>query len=195
LKEALDISPEVSALARKVLTDVKIEKADSISLMLVEKETKNKGIAELRKIVGYRPKRPLFYAYNELGFLPRWTRDAVRYLCDYVDQLCKHWAYICTQNEASLKGSMGTSLSKIKKNTGEQYSNLISILEGYNNVFYVPAKHDFTLPNGRREHRITSKEVVYAAFITINIAHLIREITKCDLEMECHNGDKAKHTV
>ena len=163
--------------------------------MLVEKETKNKGIAELRKIVGYRPKRPLFYAYNELGFLPRWTRDAVRYLCDYVDQLCKHWAYICTQNEASLKGSMGTSLSKIKKNTGEQYSNLISILEGYNNVFYVPAKHDFTLPNGRREHRITSKEVVYAAFITINIAHLIREITKCDLEMECHNGDKAKHTV
>jgi hypothetical protein len=195
LKEALDISPEVSALARKVLTDVEIEKADSISLMLVEKETKNKGIAELRKIVGYRPKRPLFYAYNELGFLPRWTRDAVRYLCDYVDQLCKHWAYICTQNEASLKGSMGTSLSKIKKNTGEQYSNLISILEGYNNVFYVPAKHDFTLPNGRREHRITSKEVVYAAFITINIAHLIREITKCDLEMECHNGDKAKHTV
>lgn len=195
MKEALDISPEVSALARKVLTDVKIEKADSISLMLVEKETKNKGIAELRKIVGYRPKRPLFYAYNELGFLPRWTRDAVRYLCDYVDQLCKHWAYICTQNEASLKGSMGTSLSKIKKNTGEQYSNLISILEGYNNVFYVPAKHDFTLPNGRREHRITSKEVVYAAFITINIAHLIREITKCDLEMECHNGDKAKHTV
>ena len=195
MKEALDISPEVSALARKVLTDVEIEKADSISLMLVEKETKNKGIAELRKIVGYRPKRPLFYAYNELGFLPRWTRDAVRYLCDYVDQLCKHWAYICTQNEASLKGSMGTSLSKIKKNTGEQYSNLISILEGYNNVFYVPAKHDFTLPNGRREHRITSKEVVYAAFITINIAHLIREITKCDLEMECHNGDKAKHTV
>ena len=79
--------------------------------------------------------------------------------------------------------------------TVEQYSNLINVLEEYNNVFYVPAKHDFNLPKGRREHRITSKEVVYAAFITINIAHLIREITKCDLEMECHNGDKAKHTV
>ena len=62
-------------------------------------------------------------------------------------------------------------------------------------LFYVPAKHDFTLPEGRKEHRITSKEVVYTAFITINIANLVREITKCDPEMECHNGDKAKHTV
>ena len=96
MKEALDISPEVSALARKVLTKAEIEKADSISLMLIGKGTKNKGIAELRKIVVYRPKRPLSYAYYELGFLPRWTRNAVRYLCDYVDQLCKHWAYICT---------------------------------------------------------------------------------------------------
>ena len=88
-----------------------------------------------------------------------------------------------------------TSLSKIKKNTGEQYSDLISILEEYNNVFYVPSKHDFRLPKGRKEHRITSKEVVYSAFITIKVAHQIREITGCDLEMECHNGDQAEHTV
>ena len=195
LKEALDISDEVYALATKVLSDVEIERADDISLMLVKKRTKNKGIRELREKVGYQPKRPLFYASMELEYLPHWTRSAIRYICDYVDQLCKHWAYICTQNETALKGSMGTSLSKIKKNTGEQYSDLISILEEYNNVFYVPSKHDFRLPNGRKEHRITSKEVVYSAFITMNVAHLIREITRCDLEMECHNGDQAEHTV
>ena len=195
MKEALDISPEVSALARKVLTKAEIEKADSISVMLVGKKTKNKGILELRNIVGYRPKRPLYYAYFELTYLPHWTRDAVRYLCDYVDQLCKHWAYICTLNEAALKVSMGKSLAIIKKSTGLQYSNLISILEEFNKVFYVPAKHDFTLPEGRKEHRITSKEVVYTAFITMNIAHHVRMITKCDPEMACHNGEKAKHTV
>ncbi|MCL4480867.1 MAG: hypothetical protein M1113_05225 [Candidatus Thermoplasmatota archaeon] len=195
MKEALEISPKVSALARKVLTDVEIKKADCISLLLVGKRTKNKGIMELKNMIGYQPKRPLYYALFEIDHLPHWTRDAVRYLCDYVDQLCKHWAYICTQNEAALKGSMGTSLSKIKKDTGKQYSNLISILEEYNNVFYVPSKHDFRLPKGRKEHRITSKEVVYSAFITINVAHLIREITGCDLEMECHNGDQAEHTL
>ena len=81
LKEALDISPEVSALARKVLTEAEIEKADNISLMLVEKKTKNKGILELKNIVGYRPKRPIYYANFELNHLPNWTRDAVRYLC------------------------------------------------------------------------------------------------------------------
>ena len=195
MKEALDISPEVSALAGKVLTEVEIEKADNISLMLVGKRTKSKGILELRNIVGYRPIRPLYYAYFELTYLPHWTRDAVRYLCDYVDQLCKHWAYICTLNEAALKVSMGKSLAIIKKSTGEKYSDLINILEEFNKVFYVPAKHDFTLPEGRMEHRITSKEVVYTAFITMNIAHVVREITECEPEMECHNGDKAKHTV
>ena len=49
LKEALDISDEVYALATKVLSDVEIERADDISLMLVKKRTKNKGIRELRE--------------------------------------------------------------------------------------------------------------------------------------------------
>ena len=120
LKEALDISDEVYALATKVLNDVEIEKTNDISLMIVKKRTKNKGISELREKVGSQPKRPLYYACIELEYLPHRTRNAIRYICDYVDQLCKHWAYICTQNEAALKGSMGTSLSKIKKNTGER---------------------------------------------------------------------------
>ena len=94
-----------------------------------------------------------------------------------------------------IKSFNGKIFGNNKKSTGEKYSDLISILEEFNKVFYVPAKHDFTLPEGRREHRIASKEVVYTAFITMNIAHVVREITECEPEMECHNGDKAKHTV
>ena len=104
LIEAHDISDEVYALASKVLNDVEIEKANDISLMIVKKRTNNKGISKLREKAGYQPKRPLFYAYIELEYLPQWTRNAIRYICDYVDQLCKHWTYICTQKEAALKG-------------------------------------------------------------------------------------------
>ena len=195
LKEALDILPEVSALAETTLTITEIEKADSISLMLVRKNTRKNGINELKEIVGVKPCRPIFYAYHELNYLPHWTRNAVKYLCDYVDQLCKHWAYICTQNEKAMSTPMGKSVTIIKKSTGQKYSNLISNLEEYNKVFYVPAKHDFTLPEGRIEHRITSKEVVYTAFITMKIAQSIREITKCNQEMECHKDEEVKHTV
>ncbi len=184
------------SLADSVLKSDEIEKADRLSKMLVEsKANKETAINELRCLIGEEPKRPLFYANYELKFLPHWTRNSVRYLGDYIDQLCKHWAYICTQNEDTLKGSMGKSLTIIKKSTGEQYSNLTSVLEEFNRVFYVPAKHDFTLPEERKEHRITSKEVVYTVFITINIGHRIRDITKCVQNMECHNGNKAKHTV
>ena len=80
LKEALDISDEVYALATKVLSDVEIQRADDISLMLVKKRTKNKGIRELREKVGSQPKRPLFYACMELEYLPHWTRSAIRYI-------------------------------------------------------------------------------------------------------------------
>lgn len=195
MKEALDVLAEVSALAERILTVTEIEKADSISLMLVKKSTRKNGIQELGGIVGIRPKRPIFYAYHALNDLPYWTRDAVKYLCDYVDQLCKHWVYICTQKEKAMSGPMGKSLAIIKRSTGQKYSNLISNLEEYNKVFYVPAKHDFKLPEGRTEHRITSKEVVYTAFITMNIAQSIRDITKCNEEMECHRDDEVKHTI
>lgn len=189
----MDVLAEVSALAERILAVTEIEKTDSISLMLVKKSTRKKGIKELGEIVGIRPKRPIYYAYLALNDLPNRTRDAVKYLGDYIDQLCKHWVYICTQK--AMSGSMGKSLAIIKRSTGQKYSNLISNLEEYNKVFYVPAKHDFTLPEGRTEHRITSKEVVYTAFITMKIAQSIRDITKCNKEMECHRDDEVKHTV
>ena len=67
--------------------------------------------------------------------------------------------------------------------------NLISWLKRYNSFIYRPGKHDFRLPYNRRGHRFTSREVVLTAFVTINLANRIREITKCSPELNCHCGD------
>ncbi len=195
-EEALDILPELFALANKVLSSSEIDKADRLSLMLVGSEAdKEAAIKELKDMVGQDPKRPLYYANHELGFLPRWTRNAVKFLGDYIDQLCKHWAFMCTKNTMVLKYSMGRSLQVIKNKVEDSNSELIDFLTEYNNVFYVPAKHDFTLPMGRKDHRITSKEVVYSAIITMNLSREIKEITKCNSQLTCHNGEMSDHTV
>ena len=188
--------PEVLALAGKVLIPDEINNADRLSSMLVEsKADKETAIKELRGLVGQEPKRPLFYANYELRFLPRWTRNAVRYLGDYIDQLCKHWAFLCTQDEGWLKRSLGQCLHIIKDKCGDDNLELLNLLTEYNGVIYGPAKHDFTLPKGRRDHRLTSKEVVYTAFITMKLSRAIKEITRCNSQLTCHNGTMADHTV
>lgn len=194
--EALLVSDDVLDLAKRVLSSEEIDHANEITLMIVGSEfLRKKGIATLMKILGTKPYRPLIYANNELQYLPHWTRDSVRYVCDYIDQLCKHWAYIYTQRITSLNGSMGSSLKTIRKKESGNNDVLIDILEKFNNVFYVPAKHDFSLPEGRKNHRITVKEVVYTVFISVELAKRIKMITNCSEQMECHNGEMAKHSV
>lgn len=194
--EALLVSDDVLDLAKSILSPEEIDHANEITLMIIgRKSLRNSGILELQKILGVKPYRPLYYAHFELERLPRWTRSSVRYVCDYIDQLCKHWAYIYTQRTSSLNGSMGSSLKTIRKKEGKNHEGLIDILEKFNNVFYVPAKHDFSLPEGRRNHRITVKEVVYTVFISVELARRIKIITNCSEQMECHNGEMAKHSV
>jgi len=95
--EALMASPEIVGLAQQVLTPEEFDRAIRFSVMLVSsKSKKNQAIQELRRMVSPPPKRPLFYAQHELEFLPRWTRDAIRYLGDYIDVLTKHLAYQLT---------------------------------------------------------------------------------------------------
>lgn len=196
LEEALDILPELFALANEVLSSSEIDKSERLSLMLVgSKADKEAAIKELKDMVGKDPKRPLYYANYELDLLPRWTRNAVRYLGDYIDQLCKHWAFLLTENKIWLKRSLGQCLHLIKDKVGDKNVKLLNILTEYNHIIYDTAKHDFNLPQGRKDHRITSKEVVYTAFITKKLSREIKEITKCNSQLTCHNGEMSDHTV
>lgn len=189
-EEALDVSPDIEELANLVLSQKEIDEVDEIALDLVSSK-KRRDYARNRLVVkvGFTPKRPLFYAANEYRFLPNSTRDPIRYMGDYVDLLIKHLAFVLTGSKAIAKSSMGFALKKIENSRKPIDEKLLKILKSYNTTFYRPAKHDFNLPRGRKDHRFTSKEAVYTAYISKKLGTMIVKITKCDRELECHIWD------
>lgn len=186
-EEALDVSQEIEELARLVLSPEEMDEVDEIAHDLISSKKKREyARTKLVVLVGFTPKRPLYYAANEFRFLPNWTRDPIRYMGDYVDILIKHLAFYLTESKMIKNGSMGFAIKKIENSKKSVDDYLLNILKAYNATFYRPAKHDFSLPKGRKDHRFTSKEAVFTAFISKRIGSLITGITKCDLELECH---------
>jgi hypothetical protein len=186
VEEALLASQEVEKLAEDVLSHEEYEHANEIAIMLVSTKPLRKAIAELTELVAPPPKRPLYYAQHELGFLPRWTRDAIRDLGDYIDILVKHLAYQLSKDTRVSKFPMGPSLQLVERWADSLPPRLVEFLKRYNSFLYRPGKHEFKLPGDRHGHRFTSKEVVLTAFITMKLAGMIKETTKCDPEFSCH---------
>jgi hypothetical protein len=174
--EYLECDVEVLSLAKSLLTKEDLEKADDLALRLTTKN-KGKAISELGKIIGITPKseyfaRPLYYLHHELLFLPRWTRDSIRYLGDYIDQLVKATA-VEKIDATCEKYPLGTNIYKLK---GKIDTQLWDALEKYNRILYVVGKHDFN--RGNRRHRFTSKEVVYCGFVTRKLADWLMPLSQ-----------------
>lgn len=167
-KEYLEIQDEIYKLSLDVLSKEELESAEEISIDLISsKKKKENARLRLRKIVGAKPSRPLFYANADLRHLPRYTRNPIRYLGDYIDHLIKFWSSEIN-GEKFLKKSLGVNLTQMK---GKIEESLRINLSRYNNFCYVPAKHDFSRKG--RPHRFTCKEAVYIAFLTISLARKI----------------------
>lgn len=175
--ERLDALPVVYELAEDTLTSSEIDKAEQISIMLVgSRKQRREAILHLMKLVAPPPKRPLYYAQAEMQALPRWTRDAIRYLGDYIDVLVKALAFECTKNNRCKNYSLGRNLRMLKPTKHGIPRELLGNLRKYNSFLYRPGKHDFSVPPGRG-HRFTSKEVVFTAFITMKIADKIKKLS------------------
>src|SRR6266566_2211332 len=157
--EALTSSAEILNLARQVLTEAEFNRAMNLSVMLVSsKSVKRSAIEELTVLVAPPPKRPMSYAQHEIQFLPRWTRDAIRYLGDYVDVVCRHLVDELWKVRSG-NTSFGATI-RILETRRALPDNVLSSLRSYNQFLYRPGKHDFQLPQGRKEHRFTSQETV-----------------------------------
>ena len=126
----------------------------------------------LQKILGYRPKRPIYYVWVEIDRLPHWTRFAIENMGHFVDIMLKCVAAEKLSNSKCLKHSFGSNLNRLKN---EIPDDLFSILEEYNNLIYVPAKHDHIVIN--RDHLFTCKEVVFTIFIALKIKERLIKIS------------------
>jgi hypothetical protein len=81
--EILWALPVVCELAKDTLSISQLQEAERIAFLLAgNKRQKREAIYCLHEIVAPPPKRPLYYAQHELEYLPRWTRNGIRYLGD-----------------------------------------------------------------------------------------------------------------
>jgi hypothetical protein len=176
--EILLALPVIEELAEETLTPLELEEAERISLLFVgSKGQKRVAIYELMKMVEPPPKRPIYYAQMELRCLPTYTRNAIRYLGDYVDLLVKAFAFEITRDKHCKSRSLGVNVKTLSSKKYGVPIELLDKLKKYNSFLYQPGKHDFTLPPGR-SHRFTCKEVVYTAFVTMKLADEIKKLSQ-----------------
>jgi hypothetical protein len=175
--EILWALPVVCDLAKDVLSPSEFEEAEEVAFKFIGNKTrKREAIWQITEMVGSTPKRPLYYAQHELMYLPRWTRDGIRYLGDYIDLLVKAMAFEVTKDERCLRSSLGVNVRRLSASKCGIPSGLIDKLARYNSFLYQPGKHDFHVPRGQ-SHRFTCKEVVLTAFITMKLADEIRKLS------------------
>jgi hypothetical protein len=169
---------EIVQLARDVLAPEQYEEAELIAKQLTgNKKSRESARARLLEIVCPPPKRPIYYAQHEIQFLPRWTRDALRDLGDYVDMMVKSATYERQQDKRIFRVSFGPAINAFNEHWPEQ-GKLTNFLQRYNRFLYRPAKHDFKLPRGRVHHRFTSREVVLSAYVTMKLGEMLAHISK-----------------
>lgn len=173
--EILFALPIVRELAEDTLSSSELEKAETIAVMLAGR--KKEAVLFLMDLVAPPPKRPLYYAQHELGFLPHWTRNGIRYLGDYIDLLVKAMAFELTKEHKCKRSSLRLNLRRLRPKKYGIDPDILRRLKKYNSFLYQPGKHDFDIHKGRG-HRFTSREVVLTAFITMNIAEEIKKISR-----------------
>lgn len=181
--EYLLAAPEVVSLARDILSEEEYWEAEELAKKLTgNKRAKDLAKARLIELVKPPPKRPIYYAQHEMEYLPRWTRNALRYLGDFVDMLVKSSVYEKSRDHRVFASSFGPAISQFRR-YWPNHGSLADLLSRYNHFLYRGAKHDFTLPANRKSHRFTSREVVLTAFITMNLADRLTSISSAAREV------------
>jgi hypothetical protein len=190
--EVLWALPIVQKLAEDVLSASELEEAEDVASMLAgSRRMKIQAIHRLTELVKSPPKRPLYYAQHELEYLPRWTRDSIRYLGDYIDLLVKAMAFELTKDKYCLQSSLGPNVRRLSQKKFGVSADLTDKLKSYNSFLYQPGKHDFEVLKGR-SHRFTSKEVVFTAFITMKLAGEIMKISSHATQVSLDKAELGK---
>ena len=176
--EALLAATEILALAKELLPKDTYLEAERMANMLTQsKSDKAAARAQLISVLPPPPKRPIYYLAREIRSLPRWTRNAMRFLGDYVDMLAKAAVYEVLSDRDLFGKAFGPTISKFRVAYPKE-NTLADYLSRYNKFLYRDAKHDMTLPVARREHRFTSREVVLCIYISKELARRIISLSE-----------------
>ncbi len=175
--EVLWALPYLVDLAKDVLSEEEYIEAETTAVYLVRtKQLNDAAMKRLTTLVAPPPKQPLTEAQQALKALPRFTREAIRYLADYIELLVRAWSFEITGDATTKTRSLGHNVRRLIPKKFGLPTDLIDHLKRYNSFLFTPTKHDFTIFKGQR-HRFTSREVVLIAYITMKLAERIIELS------------------
>ena len=175
--EVLWALPYLTALAQDVLTAQEYIEAETTAVYLVRsRKLHEAALQRLTALVTPPPKHPLGAAQEALKGLPRFTRDAIQFLADYMELLVRAWTFELTGEAATKTRSLGSNVRRLQPKKLGTPEDLMDHLKRYNSFVFTPAKHDFTIFKGQR-HRFSSREVVLLAYITMKLAERIKELS------------------
>ncbi len=175
--EVLWALPYCTALAQDVLTEQEYIEAETTAVYLVRSSKLQKAAKQrLTALVAPPPKHPLAAAQEAVKSLPRFTRDALQSLAEYIELLVRAWTFEVTGDAATKTRSLGTNVRRLQPKKLGLPEDLVDHLKRYNSFIFTPARHDFTIFKGQR-HRFTSREVVLLAYVTMKLAERIKEIS------------------
>ncbi len=175
--EVLWALPYLTTLAQDILTEKEYLEAETTAVYLVRsKKLSDAALQRLSALVAPPPKKPLADAQEALKALPRFTRDAIRYLSDYIELLVRAWTFELTGDAVTKSRSLGHNIRRIQPKKLGIPEKLVDQLKRYNSFLFSPARHDFTIFKGQR-HRFTSREAVLIAYITMKLAEQIKELS------------------
>lgn len=175
--EVLWALPYLTELAQEVLSGKEYIEAETTAVYLVRGEKLQKAAMQrLMTLVKPPPKHPLANAQEAIKGLPRFTREAIRYLANYIELLVQSWSFEVTGDAATKTRSLGNNVRRLQPKKLGLPQDLIEQMRRYNSFLFTPARHDFTIFKGQR-HRFTAREVVLIAYITMKLAERIKELS------------------
>jgi len=181
--EALLADDEIISLAKEFLDNNTYLEAERLALMLVgSKSEKTNARSRLISVLQPPPKRPVYYLPREIKSLPHWTRNAMRYLGDFIDMLVKASAYEKRGDVNIFDSSLRSAVGHFRRAYPEE-TKIAGWLSRYDQFLYKGVKHDMKLPIARKEHRFTSREVVLCLFVTKELADILTRLSKYALNV------------
>lgn len=166
------INENIKKLSEETLEDKDIERISGIIEELKNKD-REKAVKELVELVGTKPKRPIYYVAQHIIRLPdNGTRDIIRYLGDYIDQLVRFTLEDKGFFARWFLRSLGPNIEKLKKYIDINFYNKLVLF----NIIYTQAKHNFN--HYEDKSLFNYKDVVYMIFITKKLAQKFLEISE-----------------
>lgn len=166
------INKNIEKLSDSILDNKEIERI-SIIIQKLKTVDKEKTIRELIEFVGIVPKRPLYYVAIDIKNLPsHGTRNIIRYLGDYIDQLVRFTLEDKKFLAQWFLKPLGPNIQKLKKYIDVDFYELLKLF----NIIYTQAKHDFE--HYEDKSLFNYKDAVYMIFITKKLASRLLDISE-----------------